>query len=104
MSRAVRVADWRFTSGSPVWVRSAWVLGGTRRGGWVLRCWVVSRLQVNALCCPLLTSAVVSLLCGLSHRQSQQSQRCNLQSTFFLAYPLIEIRETTTGGNKINWL
>ena len=73
-----------FTSGSPVWVRSAWVLGGTRRGGWVL-----GRFSL---------ASERALLCGsLSHRQSQQSQqsqRCNLQRkallrllNFFLGLP-----------------
>jgi len=74
VSRAVRVAV-RFTSGSPVWVRSAWVLGGTRRGGWVL-----GRFSL---------ASERALLCGLSHRQSQQSHNCRARGAkhFFLGLP-----------------
>lgn len=71
VSRAVRVA--RFVR--PVlrrWVRSAWVLGGTRRGGWVL-----GRFSL---------ASERALLCGLSHRQSQhRAERCKALFSWDLA-------------------
>ena len=75
MSRAVRA--WRF--GRPV-LRSGLGLPGcwVAHGG-VGGCWVVSRLQVNALCCAA---------CRTGRASRATIAEPEVQSTFFLAYPL----------------